>query len=184
LKPIIQKNDLNQPVNEQIRYPRVQVITHEGNNVGIVTREEALKLARAAGLDLVLVSDTGKENVPVTKIMDFGKLLYAKKKKMAEAKKHQKTVQIKEIKMRTKIGEHDFLTKMKQAVQFLKEGKHVKVTLVFRGREAALSQESGVQMFQKIDQVFEQEGLSVMRDKETKSNGFWSIIYIAKVGKK
>ncbi len=180
MKPLItQKSD--QLVNEQIRAPKVQMITHEGENVGVITREEALRLARAAELDLVMVSDTGSQGVPVVKIIDFGKLLYAKKKKQAEAKKHQKTIQVKEIKMRTKIGEHDYLTKIKQAVQFLKDGKHVKVTLMFRGREVASSQERGGDLFAKVDQTFAQEGLiNLAHEKDMRSATMWSRIYYVK----
>lgn len=180
MKPIIIKQDNSQPINEQIRHLRVQVIGVDGTNYGIISRDEAIRLARAAGLDLVLVSDTGKENAPVTKIMDFGKLLYAKKKKTSEAKKHQKTVQLKEIKIRPKIGDHDFQTKMKQAVQFLQEGKHLKITLLFRGREAALSHEHGAQLFEKIRQIFEQNDLPFNQEKDMKMGGLWSRIYVPK----
>lgn len=171
----------NQPINEQIRFPKLQLINNEGVNIGVITRDEALKMARASDLDLVLVADRGQEGVPVAKIMDFGKLLYAKKKKQAEAKKHQKTIQVKEIKMRPKIGEHDYQTKLKQGAQFLKDGKHVKITLLFRGREAAASQERGKQMFDKITETFAQEGLdNVILDKEIKTGSFWSRIYLIK----
>ena len=144
-----------QPINENIRFPRVQLITNDGQNIGVVSRDEALRSAHLAGLDLVLIAEQGSEGFPVTKIMDFGKLLYAKKKKQAEAKKHQKTIQVKEVKLRPKIGEHDFLTKMNQAVQFLKDGKHLKVTVAFRGREAITKEERGTQMFDKINAYFE-----------------------------
>lgn len=175
----IQKND--QLINDQIRVPKVQVITHDGTNLGVVTRDEALKIARAADLDLVMMSDTGQMGVPVVKIMDFGKLLYAKKKKQAEAKKHQKTIQVKEIKMRTKIGEHDYLTKLKQAVQFLKDGKHVKITLMFRGREVASIHERGAEMFAKVNQTFAAEGLeNIAQEKDMKSATIWSRIYFIK----
>jgi translation initiation factor IF-3 len=175
----IQKTD--QLINEQIRAPKVQVITFEGGNAGVISRDEALRMARAAELDLVMVSDTGQEGVPVVKIMDFGKLLYAKKKKQAEAKKHQKTIQVKEIKMRPKIGEHDYLTKLKQAVGFLKDGKHVKITLMFRGREAATSKERGAELFERIDQTFAHEGLAnLAHEKDMKSSSMWSRIYFVK----
>lgn len=182
MKPNVNlKNDAGNLVNEAIRVAHVQVINEEGVNVGVITREEALQLARRADLDLVVVSDTGSEGVPVAKIMDFGKLLYAKKKKQAEAKKHQKTIQIKEIKMRPKIGEHDYVTKLNQATQFLKEGKHLKITLMFKGRETSSSSERGAEMFAKIDQTFKQEGLdSIVYEKESKSASIWSRIYCLK----
>ena len=116
---------------------------------GILSRDEALKLARQADLDLVLLSEKGGEGQPVVKIMDFGKALYAKKKQLAEAKKHQKVIEVKELKLRPKIGEHDYQTKMNQAIQFLKEGKHLKVTLMFKGREAAMRDEKEKSFLQK-----------------------------------
>jgi translation initiation factor IF-3 len=181
LKQQNNRSESNQLVNEQIRYPKIKLISNDGQNMGIMTRDEALRMARSAELDLVLVADKSAEGVPIAKIMDFGKLIYAKKKKQAEAKKHQKTVQVKEIKMRPKIGEHDYQTKLKQAIQFLRDGKYVKITLVFRGREAAASQERGSQMFEKIGQAFEEEGLGmVIIDKEAKTNSLWSRIYFVK----
>lgn len=175
------KNDTGQLINESIRAVRIQVVNQDGENIGVITKEEALKLAKIAQLDLVMVADMGAEGVPVAKIMDFGKLLYAKKKKHAEAKKHQKTVQVKEIKMRTKIGEHDYQTKLKQGIQFLKEGKYLKITLMFKGREAASSQERGSLMFEKINQTLQEEGFdNIIQEKETKSSSSWSRIYFLK----
>ena len=98
--------------------------------------------------------------MPVAKIMDFGKALYAKRKQQAEAKKSQKIIQVKEIKMRPKIGEHDYQTKMNQAIDFLKDGKHVKITLMFKGREAAMREERGEELFRKIDESFANAGLT------------------------
>src|SRR5882724_1528488 len=98
-------------INQQIRAENVQLITQDGENVGLVSRNQALRQAEEAGLDLVLIA--AKDDVPVVKIMDFGKVLYEKKKKTIEAKKHQKVIQIKEIKMSPKIGDHDYQTKIK-----------------------------------------------------------------------
>ena len=138
-------------------------------------------MAEEVGLDLVLIADQGSQGVPVAKIMDFGKALYAKKKKQAEAKKHQKTIQIKEIKMRPKIGEHDYQTKVNQAIQFLKDGKWLKVTLTFKGREAAVQQERGQEIFDKIDQAFKDAGLNnVAQDKEMRLGSLWSRMYFLK----
>lgn len=165
------------PINEQIRAPRVQVVTHDGENVGVIPLEQALRMARTAELDLVMVAEQGQEGVPVTKIVDFGKVLYAKKKKQAEAKKHQKVVQIKEIKLRPKIGEHDYQTKLKQASQFLRDGKHVKITLVFRGREIAAIRERGAEMFDKIMATLTEHGITnIVQEKESKAGPQWSRI--------
>ena len=103
-------------INQQIRAESVQLITQDGENIGTISRNQALRQAEEAGLDLVLIAQTGKEGIPVVKIMDFGKVLYEKKKKTIEAKKHQKVIQVKEIKMSPKIGEHDFQTKMRQLI--------------------------------------------------------------------
>ncbi|WP_173935208.1 translation initiation factor IF-3 [Chelativorans sp. Marseille-P2723] len=121
--------------NRDIRVPRVQLIDDEGNNRGAVSIEEALSLAEEAGLDLVEVSPNA--NPPVCKITDLGKLKYMSQKKAAEARKKQKTIEIKEIKMRPNIDSHDYETKMKAVRRFFDEGDKVKVTLRFRGREMA-----------------------------------------------
>ena len=170
-------------INEQIRLPRVQLIDENGTNVGIVDRRIALQKAQIAGLDLVMLSETGGgEGTPIVKIMDFGKALYEKKKKQAEAKKHQKVIQVKEIKLRPKIGEHDYQTKMKQAIQFLTDGKRVKVTLCFRGRENITKDERGNEFFDKIQQTFEQANLAseLLQEKDSKMGQFWSRIYYLK----
>ena len=122
-----------------------------------------------------------REGVPVVKIMDFGKALYAKKKKQAEAKKSQKVIQVKEIKIRPKIGEHDYQTKMNQAIQFLKDGKRLKVTLMFKGREIVLQQERGKELFDKVDKSFQDAGLAhVVQEKDSRMGQLWSRIYYLK----
>lgn len=171
----------NQLINERIRFDKMQVITQDGVNLGIVTRDEALRAARAAELDLVLLAESGSEGVPLAKIMDFGKALYAKKKQQAEAKKSQKVIQVKEVKMRPKIGEHDFMVKVHQAIDFLKDGKHVKFTLAFKGREAAMREERGEEIFKKIDQCFEEAGLTkITAEKDAKAGQLWSRVYFLK----
>jgi translation initiation factor IF-3 len=176
-----EKNEKSLPINEHIRAPRVQVITAEGENVGVISRDQALRMAQAANLDLVMVTERGGEGVPIAKIVDYGKILYEKKKKQAEAKKHQKVIQIKEIKLRPKIGEHDYQTKIKQGIQFLTEGKHLKITLMFRGREMATIKERGQEMFDKIEQTFAENNLANMQfEKESKAGMNWSRIYILK----
>ncbi len=120
-------------VNERIVASRVQLILNDGSNLGAISRMEALQHASNADLDLVMIAEHGGEGAPVVKIMDFGRALYERKKKAGEAKKHQKVILVKEIKIRPKIGTNDFLTKMKHAFQFLKDGKRLKITLWFRG---------------------------------------------------
>lgn len=169
-------------INERIRAPKVQLITHEGVNVGVVARHEALQQAQAAHLDLVMIAESGKEGVPVVKIMDHGKAIYEKKKKQAEAKKSQKVIQVKEIKLRPMIGQHDYETKMKQAVQFLRDGKRVKLTLFFRGREKESKDERGDQFFDKIDQTLAGYGFgdNLVKEQDAKIGAYWSRIYYLK----
>lgn len=186
MKPRFQTNSPSssagkQFVNEQIRSPKIQIITHTGENIGVIAREVALRMAREADLDLVQISDGGDLGYPIAKIMDFGKALYLKKKKLADSKKHQKIVQVKELKIRPKIGEHDFLTKMKQALQFLQDGKHVKVTLVFRGREIATSLQRGSELFEKMTTYFQDQGMTNLSyEKDMKAGPAWSRIYFTK----
>lgn len=169
-------------INAQIRAPQVQIITKEGENLGVISRGEALRRAEEAGLDLVLLADKGKEGVPVVRIMDFGKVLYERKKKNVQTKKKQKTVQVKEIKLSPKIGEHDYQTKMKHAIEFLKEGKRVKITLFFKGRENIAKQERGTELFEKINNTLEEHGIlkDLVQEKDMKMGRFWSRIYYLK----
>ena len=119
--------------NEQIRFPNIRVIDSEGEQLGIITPKEALAVAQEKGLDLVLVSETA--NPPVCKIMDYGKYKYEQDKKQKEAKKKQHNADVKEVKMRYKIEEHDYNVRVKNAERFLKSGDKVKATVSFRGRE-------------------------------------------------
>src|SRR3984885_6980472 len=169
-------------INQQIRAESVQLITQDGENIGTISRNQALRQAEEAGLDLVLIAQTGKEGIPVVKIMDFGKVLYEKKKKTIEAKKHQKVIQVKEIKMSPKIGEHDYQTKMRQALDFLKTGKRVKVTLFFKGRENATKFERGTELFDKVQKVFEDLDLlkNLGQETDTRMGSLWSRIYFLK----
>lgn len=169
-------------INQQIRAEHVQLITQDGENIGTISRNQALRQAEEAGLDLVLIAQSGKDGIPVVKIMDFGKVLYEKKKKTLEAKKHQKIIQIKEVKMSPKIGEHDYQTKIKQAIQFLTSGKRVKVTLSFRGRELATKEARGTELFTKIEKSFEEYDWAhnLMKEQDSKLGKMWSRIYYLK----
>ena len=122
-----------QRINEMIRVREVRVISAEGEQLGILPIEQALALARQGDLDLVEVAPN--ERPPVCRIMDFGKFKYQQSKRSQEAKKRQKVIQTKEVKLRTKTEEHDFQFKMRHARRFLEEGDKVKVSLLFRGRE-------------------------------------------------
>jgi len=122
-------------INDAIRAREVRLIDENGQNIGVVSKFDALARAEEAGLDLVEVSPDAEP--PVCKILDFGKFKYQEQKKAAEARKHQKIVEIKEIKMRPGIDDHDYDVKMRAIRRFFEEGDKVKVTLRFRGREMA-----------------------------------------------
>jgi translation initiation factor IF-3 len=121
--------------NGAITAPEVQLIDDKGDNRGIVAIEEALSVAREAGLDLVEISPTAKP--PICKILDFGKYKYQAQKKAAEARKKQKVIEVKEIKMRPNIDTHDYEVKLRNMRRFLDHGDKVKFTIRFRGREMA-----------------------------------------------
>lgn len=133
--------------NEGIDTPEIQLIDVSGENVGVVEIEDALARASEAGLDLVEISPN--TNPPVCKILDYGKYKYQAQKKAAEARKKQRTVEIKEIKMRPNIDTHDYDVKMRSMNRFFEEGDKVKVTLRFRGREMA-HQDLGIQLLNKV----------------------------------
>jgi translation initiation factor IF-3 len=136
-------------INEAIESPQIQLITADGDNVGVVSVEEGIARAVEAGLDLVEISPNSEP--PVCKILDYGKYKYQAQKKAAEARKKQRTVEIKEIKMRPNIDIHDYEVKMRAIVRFFEEGDKVKVTLRFRGREMA-HQELGLQLLDRVKQ--------------------------------
>ena len=120
-------------INERIRFPQIRVIDTDGGQLGIMVPQEALQLAEEKGLDLVLLSD--KADPPVCRIIDYGKYKFEQEKKAREARKKQHTADVKEVKMRYKIEEHDYRVRINQAERFLKDGDKVKATVMFRGRE-------------------------------------------------
>ncbi|AGA65059.1 Translation initiation factor 3 [Liberibacter crescens BT-1] len=138
-------------MNKAIRVPKVQLINADGHNMGEVSTSDALRMAEEAGLDLMEISSN--TNPPVCKILDLGKLKYSNQKKAAEARKKQKIIEVKEIKMRPNIDTHDYEVKMKAMRRFFEDGHKVKLTLKFRGREMA-HQDLGMKLFMKIkDQI-------------------------------
>ena len=120
-------------INEWIRVPQIRLIGAKGEQIGIVDVREGIRRAREEGLDLVEVAPLAKP--PVCRILDFGKYLYALSKKEKESRKKHKTIEIKEVKLTSKIEEHDYQTKLNHAKRFLEKGNKVKLTLYFRGRE-------------------------------------------------
>lgn len=136
-------------INQDIRVREVQLIDHEGKNHGSIDTREALAMAEEAGLDLVEIAPQSVP--PVCKIMDYGKFKFQSQKKAAEARKKQKIIEIKEIKLRPGIDDHDYEVKMKAVKRFLEEGDKVKITLRFRGREMA-HQDLGVKVLDRVRQ--------------------------------
>ena len=122
-------------INEQIRDKEVRLVGEDGEQLGVMSARDAQKMAEEAGLDLVKIAPTAKP--PVCKIVDYGKFKYEQARKEKEAKKKQKTIEIKEIRMSPNIDTNDLNTKMNAARKFLQKGDKVKVTLRFRGREMA-----------------------------------------------
>ena len=134
-------------VNDEIRSREVQLIDQDGKNHGTVDFNQAIGLAQQAGLDLVEIAPNSTP--PVCKILDYGKYKFQAQKKAAEARKKQKVVEIKEIKLRPMIDDHDYDVKMRSMKRFFEEGDKVKVTLRFRGREMA-HQELGAQLLARV----------------------------------
>ena len=133
--------------DEFITAPKVRVIDQEGENLGVLYTKEAIATAHEVGMNLVEVSPGA--DPPVCKILDVGKFKYEAQKKAAAARKNQKTQEIKEIKMRPNIDDHDYDTKMKAVARFIEEGDKVKLTLRFRGRELSHS-EMGLRLLERV----------------------------------
>jgi translation initiation factor IF-3 len=134
-------------VNDEIRAPQVRLIDQDGEMQGVMTARDAWLRAQAVGMDLLEISPNAVP--PVVKILDFGKYKYEQQKKKNEAKKKQKVIEIKEIKVRPNIDENDYQVKLRAMKSFIEEGDKVKVTLRFRGREMA-HQEIGVRVLERI----------------------------------
>lgn len=134
-------------VNEDIRVDEVRLIDQDGNQLGVVATREAIIKAADVGLDLVEVAPN--VSPPVCKILDYGKLKYENQKKKSEARKKQKTIDVKEVKFRPNIEQHDYEVKMKAMRRFLEEGDKVKVTLRFRGREM-VHQHLGMKVLDRV----------------------------------
>ena len=137
----------------------------DGTTYGVISRDEALKIADKMGLDLVLIAPDAKP--PVCKIMDYGKFRYQQEKKQKEAKKKQKVIEIKELKLSVKIAQNDINFKVKHALEFLSEGKHVKFRVFLKGREMN-TPEAGVVMLEKVWEMIKDKA---ERDKEPNIEG-------------
>ena len=134
-------------INEQIRVPRVRLVDEDGSQIGIKATKEALEYAYSKNLDLVEVAKDA--DPPVCRVMDYGKWRYEQEQRAKQARKHQSTINIKEIKLRPKIGTHDYETKKGHVVRFLNQRAKVKVTIMFRGRET-LHPERGRMLLERL----------------------------------
>jgi translation initiation factor IF-3 len=137
-------------INEEIRVKEVRLLSAEGEQLGIVLAKDAQRMALEKELDLVEIAPNAKP--PVCRIMDFGKFKYEQSKREKEARKKQKIISVKEVKIRPNIEDHDLAVKTKNAVKFLQEGDKVKVTLMFRGRELAHA-ELGKQLLARVAEL-------------------------------
>ena len=149
-------------INERIRAREIRVINEEGGQLGIMPPYEALRIARSQGLDLVEVAPTA--NPPVCRIINYGKYLYQLSKRQHEARKHQKSIELKEVKMRPRTSTHDFETKRNRVIGFLRDGAKVKVTIMFRGREMA-HRDLGFKMMERLAEEVSEVGILETRPK-------------------
>ena len=153
--------DKNRPaMNEEIRFPEVRCVGDDGTQYGVISSFEALNLARDQGLELVLIADNGKP--PVVKIMDYGKFKYQEEKKKKEARKNQKSIVVKEIKLSVKIAENDVNFKVKHAREFIGKGFHVKFRVFLRGREMG-NPEAGKGVLLRVWEMMEDIGVMEKR---------------------
>jgi len=143
-------------VNRQIRIPRVRLIGDDGEQIGVIDTQEALAYAEERGLDLVEVSPHATP--PVCKVMDYGKFKYQQSKRASEARKKQTVIQVKEIKMRPRTDVHDLDVKIRNIIRFLEAGDKVKVTIRFRGREMAYT-DQGHELLLKVAERVKEYGV-------------------------
>ena len=147
-------------LNEEIDFPQVRCVGDDGEQYGLISSQEALKIADSKGLDLVLIAPDAKP--PACKIMDYGKFRYQQEKKQKEAKKKQKQIEVKEIKLSVKIASNDINYKVKHAKEFLEENKHVRFRVFLRGREVSEPQ-AGFEVLNKVAAMLE-EVANIERD--------------------
>ena len=160
-------------INEQIRVREIRLIDDEGEKNGIISVIEALKLAKERDLDLVEVSPNA--NPPVCKVLDYGKYRYEQQKRKNEAKKNQKVIDIKEVRMSSTIDTHDFETKVNQAIKFLDGGDKLKVSVRFRKRTVAHPQ-FGEELLKNFKEAISEHGVV---DKPSKMEGRSLVMFVA-----
>jgi len=166
-------------LNEAIRAKELRVISEDKGQIGILSRDEALKIAEEEGLDLVLISP--EANPPVAKIMDYGKYKYQQEKKKKEAKKKQKKIDVKEVKFSCKIAQNDIDYKVKHAREFLEKDKHVKLRVFLKGREMS-TPELGVEVLNRIWPML--EDIATLEKPPTQEGRYISMYVVPKKDKK
>ncbi|UFH59197.1 translation initiation factor IF-3 [Sulfurovum mangrovi] len=159
-------------MNDAIRAAELRVVGDDGEQFGIISKDEALKIAEGKGLDLVLMSPNAKP--PVAKIMDYGKHKYELEKKKKEARKNQKKIEVKEVKFSCKIAENDINFKVKHAREFLEKGKHVKLRVFLKGREMA-HPEWGIEVLKRVWPMIEDIGVL---EKDAHQEGRYINMYV------
>ncbi|MDK9707367.1 MAG: translation initiation factor IF-3 [Desulforhopalus sp.] len=163
--------------NEAIRFPKVRLIDADGNQLGIVSSEEAKNIAFEAGLDLVVVSENA--DPPVCRVMNYDKFRYEQKKKTQEAKKKQTVIETKEIKFRPKTDDHDLNFKIKNIKKFLAEKNKVKLTMRFRGREIVYCETIGLDSMNKIAEALKEDATII---QEPKMEGRQLVMFVGPKG--
>ena len=167
------KEDSKKPLlNEEIDFAEVRCLGDDGTQYGIISSDEALEIATKEGLDLVLIAQNA--NPPVVKIMDYNKYRYQQEKKAKEAKKKQTKIDVKEIKLTAKTAQNDLNYKVKHALEFLSQGKHVKFRVFLRGREMG-NPEAGVEMLERVAQMVGENGII---EKKPQLDGRFVNMYI------
>lgn len=167
-----------QQINEEIRDKEVRLISDEGEQLGIMSAAEALKISKEKNLDLVKIAPMA--NPPVCKIMDYGKFKFEKAKREKEQRKNQKVIETKEIRLSLKIDTHDFNTKINQAKKFIADGNKLKVSIRFRGREMA-HPELGLTIMQRAADALDE---SAVIEKAAKLEGRQMLMFMAPKGNK
>lgn len=162
-------------LNNEITFDEIRCVGSDGSQLGVMATSEALKIADEEGLDLVLISPDAKP--PVCKIMDYGKFCYQREKKTKEARKKQKQIEVKEIKLSTQIAQNDINYKVKHAKEFLSEGKHVKFRAFLKGREMA-DPKQGFNVLYKVMEMIQDDGN--LEDKPTLEGRYVNILVTPK----
>ncbi|MGQ9855405.1 MAG: translation initiation factor IF-3 [Fervidobacterium sp.] len=158
--------------NEEIPFSELRVVDEEGKAVGVMSKSAAIDLAKSRGLDLILVAPNAQP--PVARILDYGKYKYELAKREQKAKKNQRIIEVKEMKFRTAINEHDYQTKLKHIKRFLEEGNKVKVTVMFRGREMAFM-DKGKEILDRIAKDIADIG-NVEKEAKVEGRDMWMVV--------